>query len=219
MARQQRAVEVGADGLDRDRPLRPVLAVVAAAALHAREGAPAGAEVGVAGVVLEAGKRAQPRDLAERQHLPHVARRARRRRDGRDVEDAGAGKLGATRRAVAAPEELVAAADGEHRDPLIAPGAQAPPGGGELGRDALLLPILPAADEHEVCLLRQRLPEPHVDALEPDAAAAAAIGESDRVAAVGVDVHQVGVEDDHAEGGRTRAHGRPSPSGSIGGSQ
>ena len=65
-------------------------------------------------------------------------------------EDAGARHQRAVAAAIAAPEQLVAAAYGEECGPGLDGSAEVVPTGGEIGRDERLLAILAAADVDEV---------------------------------------------------------------------
>ena len=105
--------------------------------------------------------------------------------------------------AVAAAEQLVAAADGEQRGAAVDRLAQRRAVAGEVGRDHRLLAVLAAADVEEVVRSRARAASPieiGVDASSWPRAAARRSKHGD-VAAVGVDVEVLGIEvadaDDH----------------------
>ena len=131
------------------------LAVVAEARDDAAERLAPGVEARAAGVVLEAGERpalaglelALEQDVAD--HPPLA-------RDRLVREEPDAGHVDAVAVAVAAAEQLVAAADGEHggaaRDRLLDCVSLR----GEIRRDQRLLAILAAADVEEVVLARAR---------------------------------------------------------------
>ncbi len=115
---------------------------------------------------------------------------------GPGVEDAQAGQVVAGRRPVVAGEELVAAADGQGGHPLLdgLPERLALHVD-EVGGDAPLLAVLAAAHEDEVVSLGvEPVAEVELVDLEVDAARLAAAAQADDVAAVAVEVHQLGVE-------------------------
>ncbi len=109
-------------------------------------------------------------------------------------EQPDAGKLRAAALAVEAPEQLVAAADGEQRGAVLY-GLDQPVLASEIGRDQRLLPVLAAADVEEVVLAG-----PHVQAdadrvhVELVPAPSRPTGEDGDVPTVGVDVQVVRIE-------------------------
>ena len=211
VARQQRAVEVGADRRRHAAALEARRAVVPVPGEHASERRRAGIEQRPAGVVLE--PRHRRRDaVAEVDLEQHVADQPPLAGDGLEREEPGARHPGAVAAAVAAPEQLVAAAHGEQRRSRLdgPPQVVAPPR--EVGRDERLLAILAAADVDEVERRRleriARLDGRHLERMPAEGRPA---GEDGDVAAVGVDVEVVRVEvrdaDPHgasSQNGRTR---------------
>ena len=148
--RQQRAVEVRADRAADAAALEAGLAVVPEAGDDAAERLGAGVEQRAAGVVLEACER-PPRPLAVEQH---VADHAALAGDRLVREQPDAWQQRARSLAIAAAEQLVAAADGEQGGAALdgRPDRLALPG--EVGRDQRLLAILPAADVEQVVIPR-----------------------------------------------------------------
>ena len=147
----------------------------AAVVLEARDHARAGAEVGLDGAVAD-----QPR-----------ARLA----DGLQVDQAHAGQLLAAK-LVRVAEQLVAAADGEHHRAAARGGVERIALRGlHVARDGDLVAVLPAAHVDEIVRVRvEPLAERGGGVLEAEAAPFAAGAEHGDVAAVGVDVHQLGIE-------------------------
>ena len=108
-------------------------------------------------------------------------------------QDAGARELRAVAVAVEAAEQLVAAADGEHRGAAVDRLGERRALRGDVGRDQRLLSVLAAADVEQVVRLRERR------LAEADAATSSSSPRQRRparehrdVAAVGVDVQVVG---------------------------
>ena len=165
-------------------------------------------------MVLEAHHLADALGLGE--HVADAALGAGRGRDGGDVEQPRARQLLAARGAVARPEQLEAAADREERGAPGLPLPQPPGVALQVGRDAPLLAILSPADQHEVGFVRQRAAELDALDLAAEAVRLAAGAQRDHVAAVGVDVHQLGVEPDGADRILAAAHaGDSAPRGSA----
>ena len=144
-------------------------------------------------MVLEPGERpllarkgALEQDIADHPPLARV---------GLQREHPGAREVAAVAVAVAAAEELVAAADGECRgatgDPLPKPFALR----SEVVCDQGLLAVLSAADVVEVvCPGLDRVSDPDGAHLELEAAGRGAALEDRHVPAIGVDVQVVGIE-------------------------
>src|SRR5215210_4609551 len=127
VAGEQRTVEVGADGSS-----------------DAAERLGADVQMRAAGVVLEAGER--PLDAGLELALDQaIADHACAAGDGVKREDAGPGLLGAADVAVERAEELVAAADGEHRGSLADCLTETLSLRGQIGRNQRLLTVLAAA--------------------------------------------------------------------------
>ena len=127
VTRQKRPVEIRADHAADTAALEAALAVVAEAGEHASEWLRAGIEARSAGVVLESGER----PLLSRLELAldeHVADHALLAGDGLERKEADARHVLAVKAAVAAAEQLVAAAHGEQRRaPATASCERAPP--------------------------------------------------------------------------------------------
>ena len=149
VARQQRPVEVGADRRTDAAALEARVAVVAVAGDDAAERRRAGVEQRAAGVVLEPGDRRRDA-VAEVGLEQHVADQPLLAGERLVREDACARHPRAVAAAVAAPEQLVAAADGEHRRAGLDRAAQVVAPRREIGRDQRLLAVLAAADVDEV---------------------------------------------------------------------
>ena len=122
---------------------------------------------------------AAPRSSRRRRRCPAVPRPRRCGRSGR--------RAGSRRRPRA-----------RRRPPRPSPRSRAPRRR-QVGRHAPLLGVLPATDEHQVGVLGQRVAEAHARHLAADAVRRAARAQRDQVAAVGVDVHHLGVQDEHAD--------------------
>ena len=187
-----------------------------------------GAEVRAAAVVLEAGQHARRTVLVEAHLDRDVADEPRpvRRADRLEVDEAEAGDLAcarlrdlpltAGRRAgiraqlVAVAEELEPPAHAEHdraaRRRLVQRLAL---GRDEVDRAQALVAILAAAEVEEVVRVGvDRLAQPRRRHPEADPAPRAAALEHEQVAAVGVDVHEVGVQRADAQ----LSHGASPPS-------
>ena len=187
-------MEIGADDAAGAAALEAALAVVAEAREHASERLGAGIEARAAGVVLEAGERpllaglelALDQDVAD--HAPLA-------RDGLEREEADAGHVLAVEAAIAAAEQLVAAADREHGRSAVDRLVQRLRLPREILRDEQLLAVLAAADVVEVVLARHdRVAHPERGHLELVAAPGRPPREHRDVAAVGVDVQVVRIE-------------------------
>ena len=161
-------------------------------------GVRARSEAGPAAVVLEAGEHAPAaevdldRDVAD-QPRAVLAHRL-------EVDQPEAGQVLVAER-VAVAEQLVAAADAEQDGAAAGGGVQRVAlDGGEVARAQRLVAVLAAAEVEEVVRVRvDRVAEPGARQLEADPAPGAAALEQQQVAAVGVDVHQVGIERAHAQ--------------------
>ena len=124
-----------------------------------------------------------------------------------------AGQLGPVEVSVRAPEQLVAAADREHRGsvghrPTHVFGLR-----GQILRDKGLLAVLAAADVEQIVLIRpQRIADRDSTHLELVAPPRCAPGEDRDVAAVGIDVEVVRIEmpDDDLHAARSQ-YGRTKP--------
>src|SRR5690349_6639220 len=188
--RQQRPVHVRADDPLAPAALGAVLAVVAGAGDHPPERLDAAAEPGAAGVVLEADHGAAVAAVDE--HVPDQARLAGH---GLEVDEAGAGDVVALVPPVAVPEQLVAAAHGEHARAVGERLAQPRRLPDQLLRHQHLVAVLaPAEQDHvgparvEVRAQRERL-----DTVLEAAPGTALLEHADD-AAVGVDGQQRGVD-------------------------
>ena len=197
--RQQRAVQVGADHVAAQDALEAVPVVVAVAAEHAAERVLVRSEVGAPAVVLEAGDHARPgaevgldRAVAD-QPLAGLA-------DGAQVHEAHARELLALH-LVGVAEQLVAAAHGEHHGAAVGRAVEgvALRLGHVVGHGGLVA-VLAAAHVEEVVRVRvERLAEARGGMLEAEPAPLAARAQHGDVAAVGVDVHQLGIEREHPQ--------------------
>src|SRR5439155_10867213 len=191
IARQQRPVQVRADGPPHPAALQAGLAVVPEAGDDATGRLGAGIEPRPARVVLEPGQRA-PGPLAVEED---VADHAPVTGDGLVREEADAGQIVAGHPLVAAPEQLVAPADREQRRAALDRRVDGTRLAREIFRDDRLLAVLPAADVEEV--VRPGL-EGAAQAdglhLQPVPAPRRAPLEHGDVAAVGVDVQVVRIQ-------------------------
>jgi hypothetical protein len=187
-------VEVRADGAADAAAFEPALAVVAEAGKDPTERLGTRVEEGPAGVVLEARQRV-PLPGLELALEQYVADHPLGSRDRVQREQADPRELGSSQVAVRASEQLVAAADREHRgsagrslEHTVALPRQI------LGHERLLA-VLAAADVEEVVLAgNDRLTErnrAHLDVVSPPRGATDEDGD---VAAVGVDVQVVRIE-------------------------
>ncbi len=195
-----------------DHALEARGAGVAVALEHAAERLRTGAQVRAPAVVLEAGEHARAveagkahldRDVAD-EPRPGLAHRVQI--DEPDPGDALVAEL------VVVAEELVAAAHGEDDAAGVGRVVQRVALGVDhvLGAQRLVA-VLRAADVEEV--MRggvDPLAEPRGDDLEADRAPRAAALEQQQVAAVGVDVHEVGIQ--RADAQRALSHGASPPS-------
>ncbi len=147
--RQQRAVQVGADQVVAAHALEAVAAVVAVALQHPAERLGAGAEVGAAAVVLEAGE--DPRAAAEVDLDRDVADQPRARlAHGLQLGEPEARQL-LLAELVAVAEQLVAAADGEQGGAVVDRRRERLAlAGDQVGGDHALVAVLAAADVDEV---------------------------------------------------------------------
>jgi hypothetical protein len=174
--------------------LEPALAVVAEAREHAAEWFCGGVEARAAGVVLEAGQRPDHTGL-ELALEQHVADHAPLAGDGIEGEKADSRHVLTVEAAIAAAEELVAAADRKGRcapgDRLVQP-FRLPE---EILGYEQLLSILPAPDVVEVVLAgHDGVSDPERGHLQLVPAPRRSPREHRDVAAVGVDVEVVRVE-------------------------
>ena len=148
VARQQRPVEVRAVRALVAAALEAGGAVVPEARDDAAERLGAVVEDRAAGVVLEPGERlAGPGALEQ-----HVADHPPLARDRVQRQQPDPGQLDARDVAIEAPEQLVAAADGQERGAALDGLAERLALRGEVVRDELLLAVLAAADVEEVDL-------------------------------------------------------------------
>ena len=153
-------VEVRADDAADAAALEAALAVVAEARQDATERLGAGVEMRAPGVVLEASERSLLAGL-ELALEQHVADHAPVARDGLEREQADSGHVLAVKAAIAAAEQLIAAADGERSGSAIHRLLQRLGLAREIVRDEQLLAVLPAADVVEVVLAgRDRVSHP-----------------------------------------------------------
>src|SRR3954469_15409199 len=207
--RQQRAVQVRADDAVAHDALEARLPGVAVAAQDLAQRALPGTEVRAAAVVLEA---RQHTGSAVELHLDgDVADEAVRvHADGPEIDEPEPGDL-LVAELVGVAEELEPAADAEDQPAAVGRGVQRV----ALGRDEVvraqrLVTILTAAEVEEVVGGRvDRVAEPGGRDLEADPAPLAAALQHEQVAAVGVDVHEVGVQRAHAQ--RVLRHAAPRP--------
>jgi hypothetical protein len=194
VARQQRPVQVRPEHASRATALEAALTVVAEAREHAPERLRARIELRPARMVLEPGQRSSPSRL-ELALDQDVADHARLAGDGLEREETDAGHVLAVEAAVAAAEQLVAAADGQDgraaRDRLV----QRLRLVREVLGDEQLLAILASADVVEVVRARiDRVVRPdrrHPELVPPPGGPPREHGD---VAAVGVDVEVVRIE-------------------------
>ena len=187
-------MQVGADHVAALHALEAVAPVVPVPAEHAAERALAGPQVGPAAVVLESRDHAGPGPEVRLDRA--VADQARAGlADGAEVDEADPGELLAVQ-LVRVAEQLIAAAHGQHdRTAVRRPVERLALGIGHVARDGDLVAVLAAAHVEEVVgVAVERLPEARRGVLEAEAAPLAAGAEHRDVAAVGVDVHQLGVE-------------------------
>ena len=189
---QDRPVEVGANGVAVAGTLGAIAGVVAEAADHPAERLGSRAEKGATTVVFESDDLAA---VSRKDHIADAAVGSRAGVTGFEVEDADAGDDAALMVDVAMAKELKATTDGEDGhvsfDGLADGGAFFH----QVGGDATLFAVLPAADEEEIEVIRRKwVANGHVDHLAFDTTDAATVLEGDDVAAVAVDVHDVGIQ-------------------------
>src|SRR5829696_1870513 len=196
---KERAVEVGAVGVQAAGALGAVFAVVAEAQDHLAQGFQVVAEVGTAAVVLETDDLAPGavlRTADAREDVADQALLVGSPRLGVQIEDAYTRELLALGGLVGVAHELVPAADPEDDAPVLDDGPQV--GAllaGEVLDEERLLPILTAAEEEEVAAGGvYALAEANVHDLHGYAAPLAALLYGDDVPAVAVEVHHVRVE-------------------------
>jgi kynurenine formamidase len=151
------------------------------------------AEVGAPAVILEPGE--DPRGAAELGLDRDVADQPRARlADGLEVGQAEA-RQALLAELVAVAEQLVAAADGEQHSAVgDRRGERVALAIRHVGGDGALVAVLAAADVEEVVGAGvDRLAGAGAGPLEPDPAPLAAAPQEKNVAAVGIDIHLVGV--------------------------
>ena len=171
----------------------------------------AGVEQRASGVVLESGhhRRDAVAEVGLEQHVTDQPLLARERLVG---EDSCARHPRAVAAAVAPPEQLVAATDGQHRGAGVDGSAQVVSPCRQVGRDERLLTVLAATDVDEVVRPRLErvtgLDARHLERMPSECSAPREHGD---VAAVGIDVEvvriEVGDRDPHdasSQYGRTR---------------
>jgi hypothetical protein len=194
-------VQVGADHVAATHALAAVAAVVAVAREHATQRPLGRAEIGTSAVVLEA------RDDARA--VPKVGL------DGAVADQPRSGLAHGVQvhqpnpreplvaELVRAPEQLIAAADGEHHRTMAGGGVQGIPlGGRHVVGDGDLVAILAAADVEEVMGVGlEALADGARGEREAEPAPLAACAQHGDVAAIGVDVHELRIERADAEGG------------------
>src|SRR5439155_994119 len=206
---EARSVEIATDHFSLYRALGLVFAVVAVSGDDRSERLRAGAEVRPPRVVLEPNERSVGRI---HQQIAHEALPAGA---SGHVENAQPWYRGADLRHVLVSEELIAAADREDRGAALdgLPQARAVLAH-QIGADDVLPLILAAAEEPHVRPLRVGPLANGVGAhLDADAPPFRALGERDDVAAVAVDVHQVGIEvrDPQIHEGQSSQNGTVAP--------
>ena len=192
--REQRAVRIRAEHVFVARTLGLVLAVVAVSGEHHAERGDLLAEIGLAGVVLEADDDHVAALRGGPEHI--VADHALLCADGVHADGADEVELHAVPGLVVFAEHLVAAADGEKGLFLLDRGADVLRlAGGKVAQQHLLLEVLTAADEEDVVFVRvQRLADRAFVDIDLDAAALEAALHGDDVAAVAVQIKDVRVQ-------------------------
>jgi hypothetical protein len=194
VARQKWPVEVGTDNPAHTTALEAALAVVPEARDDTPERIRAWIEPGSADVVLEAGERASDSGL-ELALEQHVADHASVPRNGVEREYSDAGQLCPVEVSVRAPEQLVAAADREHRGSAGHRPTYVFRLRGQILRDKCLLAVLAAADIKEIVVVRpQRIADRDGTHLQLVTTPSCAAGQDRDVAAIGIDVQIVGIE-------------------------
>ena len=191
---QQGAVQVGADDVVDAPALGGVLAVVAVAHLHGAEGACARPQGGQAGVVLIADDRAEV--LGVQGDVADEAGIAGHRMG---VHEADTGDLLALGGGEAVPEELVEAADRQHRDAVGRPRLEGGADCDQVLLDAVLTGVLAAAAHEDVDVARQLVARVVGEQLDVVALPLGAPRQYERVAPVAVDVHVPRVELEQAQ--------------------
>ena len=194
VARQEGPVKVRADCRADPHALEAALAVIAEAGHHPAEWLRALVEARDAGVVLETRHRPAHARL-EPALQQTVTDQAPLSGNRVEREDPGTRQFGAASPTVEPTEELVTAADGQHRCATRDRLADRLALRGEVGRNQRLLTILAAADVEQVVLPGA---ESIADADRLDGEHQAALGRSvpehGDVAAVGVDVQVLGIQ-------------------------
>ena len=179
--------------------LEAAFPIVAEAGEHAAERLGAGIEARPSGMVLEPGERALLSGL-ELAFDQDVTDHAALSRDGLEGKEADARHVLAVEAAVAAAQQLVAAAHREHGRTTIDRFVERLGFSDEIVGDEKLLPVLPAADVVEVVVTRHdRVAHAEGGRLELMAARRRPAREHGDVAAVGVDVEVLRVEVAHAD--------------------
>src|SRR5215207_234941 len=191
---QQRTVDVGAEQVGAVHALEAVAAVVAEALDHATERLGPGAEPGAAAVILKA--RDYPRPGPEVDLDRHVSDQSRALlAHGLEVDQPEAGDPLFVE-LVAVAKELITAADGEQDGAAVDRcGDRVALARQHVGGDDALVAILPAADVDQVVGVGvDRLAGPGGSVLEADPPPLTTTLKEEHVAAVGVDVHLLGVQ-------------------------
>ncbi len=200
IARQERPVEIGADDAPGAAALEAAFAVVAEAREHPSERLGTGVEVRTAGMVLEAGDR-PPLSGLELALDQDVADHAALAGDGLQRKQADSGHVLAVEAAIAAAEQLVAAADRERGRSAVDRLVQRLSLPYEILRHEQLLSVLPAADVEEVVVARDDLiAHPQGRHLQLVPAPRRPPREHRDVPAIGIDVEVVRIEVADADG-------------------
>src|SRR6185437_10892658 len=210
--RQEWPVEVGPDDSAHTTALEAAFAVVAEAGDDTPEWIRSRIEPGSADVVLEAGKRTSDPGL-ELALEQHVADHASFPRDCVERQQSDAGQLGPVEVSIRAPEQLVAAADREHRGSIGHRPTYVFRLRRQIRRDKGLLAVLAASDIQQIVLVgSQRIADRHRTHLKVMAPPRCAAGKDRDVAAVGIDVEVVRIEmpDDDLHAARSQ-YGRTKP--------
>ena len=114
----------------------------------------------------------------------------------------GAGHLDTRPVAIAAPEQLVAAADRKQRRAVLERRRDLVMALGKVGRDQGLLAILPAAQVDQIALGRKRLSDADTDDLQLAAAPLGPAAKDGNIAAIGVDIELIWIEVTEPDPGR-----------------
>src|SRR3954454_17063191 len=192
--RQQRAVQVGADDVAPAHALEAVAAVVAVAVQHAAQRLLALAEVGATAMVLESGQhRERPVEVQLDRDIADQARAGLA--DRAQVDEADAGEL-LVAELIGVAQQLVAAAHREHDLAGVGGAVQGVAlDRGHVARAQGLVAVLAAADVEQVVGVGVHgVAEARGVQAESEPAPGAAPLQHEQVAAVGVDVHEVGVQ-------------------------